>query len=670
MAHLMVMTPVAPDGRLGPLSSRHFWETVFKHDLIPVNAAQELGNPSAHDAMDAADTIGMLAGPPIHWGRGPAWAFAQRVFRHIAPDAWPDALVVARGYRSYRTLLSMLERLDITDPATYAAAISRAEGLGRITDRRRATVAVALFQGSLVLVERARLGRVLDAAAATALVKSLCAVPVSDAGEYEGRVTAWLVTSYLPAVDRGNPTPAADAARPIESRVLAAMSGRRLTPQDSSHLDITLEGLSYTVDPAAAEYARLLATRRRQRNLPLDDVVAFAQAVTSLRSGTITPDGAAERASRIEQAFVALTAGANIRPSRWFDAAPAKQAVTQEAGRLRRFTRDQDFSTLDPVVRALLTIGDACLAQVLVSLTYAPHLGDPDGTVLMAGDPSVRHDWGLDEFESLQGVPNAWRMPEEDRSGAGWHLSGALMGFDLTLGSQALRRVASDVVPGPPTISDVDLHVLTDAVSSAVPFDHSDRDLDAIVGAIMRGRNQLASVRAAPDSWPAVADAAQIRDVRRALVAWTLEHEPERLDELIGLGDLWRLGRRQDEPVEHLSAWGMSGRAFDGRWSLHVPATPWIELAQGRRGVFVVAAVVPDLMLAVAEALHSRRLPAALARSVLSAAAQDFADELQQAYEDDWCAMMALAPTLGLRIDDYVAALTVRGPLVPRARLP
>ena len=45
-------------------------------------------------------------------------------------------------------------------------------------------------------------------------------------------------------------------------------------------------------------------------------------------------------------------------------------------------------------------------------------------------------------------------------------------------------------------------------------------------------------------------------------------------------------------------------------------------------------------------------------------------DDVQQAYEDDWFAMIALMPSLVLRVDEYVAALTVGGPLVPASRHP
>jgi hypothetical protein len=81
-----------------------------------------------------------------------------------------------------------------------------------------------------------------------------------------------------------------------------------------------------------------------------------------------------------------------------------------------------------------------------------------------------------------------------------------------------------------------------------------------------------------------------------------------------------------------------------------------------------VTAILPDLALAVAESLHAKGLPAVLTRAVLTAAAQDYSDDVRQAYEDDWFAMIAVVPTLVPRVDEYVAALTTGGGLVPVAR--
>ena len=73
-----------------------------------------------------------------------------------------------------------------------------------------------------------------------------------------------------------------------------------------------------------------------------------------------------------------------------------------------------------------------------------------------------------------------------------------------------------------------------------------------------------------------------------------------------------------------------------------------------------------DLKLRVLEALDGRRLPPALAQGVLAAVLQDYLDEVRPLHGDDW---LTLARHLDRippeRFDDYIAALTAAGPLVP-----
>ena len=73
-----------------------------------------------------------------------------------------------------------------------------------------------------------------------------------------------------------------------------------------------------------------------------------------------------------------------------------------------------------------------------------------------------------------------------------------------------------------------------------------------------------------------------------------------------------------------------------------------------------------DLNLRVAVALAELKLPAALARGVLAAAMQDYVDRVKPLYPDDWLTLVRAAQALSAeRIQDYIAALTINGPLVP-----
>ena len=62
--------------------------------------------------------------------------------------------------------------------------------------------------------------------------------------------------------------------------------------------------------------------------------------------------------------------------------------------------------------------------------------------------------------------------------------------------------------------------------------------------------------------------------------------------------------------------------------------------------------------------LKELRLPAALARVVLSGAVQDFIDEVRPTDDADWLTMARTASSLSReRVEDYVALATATGPL-------
>ena len=81
----------------------------------------------------------------------------------------------------------------------------------------------------------------------------------------------------------------------------------------------------------------------------------------------------------------------------------------------------------------------------------------------------------------------------------------------------------------------------------------------------------------------------------------------------------------------------------------------------------MMAATMGDLTLAVAIRLNDMGLPAALARSVLAIAMQDFFDEQSSLYGGDWLSLAQQAQSLrSQNVQDYVsAAAAVNGPLVP-----
>jgi hypothetical protein len=84
----------------------------------------------------------------------------------------------------------------------------------------------------------------------------------------------------------------------------------------------------------------------------------------------------------------------------------------------------------------------------------------------------------------------------------------------------------------------------------------------------------------------------------------------------------------------------------------------------GRAQLGLMPSAVADVALRVAEGLGRLHLPAALARGVLSGAVRDYIDQVRPLHPNDWLTLVRTAQAISdERIADYVAALTVDGPL-------
>jgi hypothetical protein len=201
------------------------------------------------------------ANDPTRREASETWLFGQRVFARAPRESLPQVLVALRGRGRFRTLSATLERLDITDPAVYAAAFAQAQRIAGIGDADRTHVALSLFQGALVTIERARLGRTLNAAGASRLVASLARLPLSDDRESPGAVAAWFDAEYLPAVGLGRQASAETMDRhPIESALIGVFAGVRPGGAAAART-VEYEGATYAVEPAAPELRRLREVR-------------------------------------------------------------------------------------------------------------------------------------------------------------------------------------------------------------------------------------------------------------------------------------------------------------------------------------------------------------------------------------------------------------------------
>jgi hypothetical protein len=140
-------------------------------------------------------------------------------------------------------------------------------------------------------------------------------------------------------------------------------------------------------------------------------------------------------------------------------------------------------------------------------------------------------------------------------------------------------------------------------------------------------------------------------------------HDADRVASMFSLGEILALGGGR---TANLDAWGMSMVTLEGCvCSRLTPPGAWPTLL-GRPPLGLTATAIADVHLHVALMLREMRLPAAIAKVVLSGAVQDFIDDVKPTDDADWLTLVrsARAATRD-RIEDYIAAATATGPFVP-----
>jgi hypothetical protein len=248
--------------------------------------------------------------------------------------------------------------------------------------------------------------------------------------------------------------------------------------------------------------------------------------------------------------------------------------------------------------------------------------------------------------------------------GQRWHARGSLLGLDVALARLALRRLENDVPPAPLlTAADRAAFAEGPVLMRSTALDEKGRD--AIADALRRGRARLAAAAADPAGLASLVARLPLRDWRRSTLSWLAARHPGQVEAAFTLGEVAWLGVEDGAPPPP-PEWGTSARAEEGCLCTRVAAPVALDALTGRAADGRLASLSPDLHLRVAELLSELALPARLAPAVLTLAAQDEVDGLAPAFLDDRLAVARYARALTReRVEDYVAALVGRGPLVP-----
>jgi hypothetical protein len=629
-ARVLLELPVSRDGALAPPWRREFWEAVLDETRA---ASASTGEPEPVDAVFLVDRI----------ANEDAAAAPQRLaLLHFAHRSFADAdeseqmLEALRGFARAPALMLSLERIGLRDPDVHAAAAKRARQLVAPPAGQPSAVALAQFQAALAFVDRARFTRALAEHPAQQLARSLVALEPVAGPRYGARLAAWLEGELLPALGAED----GDSAEQVLAAALAGASAARARLTWWS-------GQRLRVDVAAAERARFDAVRRTLGGNSLDRVLDYMRSAAALAAAPAAPETWRAHAWVLEEAALELGPGG------------LASAGSADAGALAAaLWRELEASPRAPGAAAAfaqqaLALGEALLAETLVVLTYASHVGPADARRL-AGHVARRHDFGLEARRAEQRERAAWALPLV-AEGKPWRLRGSLLALETALAPLALRR-ANDALPTPaPALSDADRRGFAQLATLVNPSVLTDADRDSVAAALARGRARAGDIASDPARSEAIADEVCLGPYRRRMLAWLARREPAALDGFFSLAELYALG----DSGADVHAWGVPDVPRAGLLPRLPPLRPPEDFV-GVRGR--LAARVPDLGLRVAAALARHRLPAELAPALLSFAVQDLLDEATPMAGDDAEALARYARALpDERIGGYLAALIDSG---------
>jgi hypothetical protein len=659
LAVLLLRIRLEPSGMPAAPSSRAFWAAALDVDASVSESSDTPLIGGAQGPIDAAWIVGATSGSDMYTrtDRLYQFAFGQRVFRDVSDEGSAQAAQALRGFRQNRMLMLTIERMGIHSPSAYLAALQRAAALVSSGSGRRFWI-LAQFQGALALLARTERAGTISSTAASRLLLSLCAVPLHDA-EYDGGVAQWMSAEMQRALPREGTW---------EERTIAALAG---SSDEANAPRLFWEGQAYRLDLAHAERDRLAIVRDKQGGHTLDLAMAIDAIARQTQAPALTVEGA-QRAARDAQAIASESAerlkrpAVNLLPPSVDLPRDGLEWLNEAANDLAKITRPVDLRRAPRVGASLHQLADLVLGDALLSLAYAADLGDPDGAALLAGNVSLRHDFGFGRKDGESRTRTPWLLPRQDfQPGVPWHITGSVLGLNIALAPMSLRRLTIDRIADAPKLSSIEREALAVGVGLLDVSRLTDGDRDAIASAIDHGRDRIRALLDGTEPLEPLADALGFDGWRRRAISWFLEHEPQSVAQQFSLVDLLTLGG--GATGADLDAWGTSAIQTDGCACTEMPSPRAWRILNGRPQLPMMASTMGDFNLAVALVLRDLKLPAGLVRPILTVAMQDFIDDAEPATSTDWWSLSRVAQSLKRqRVEDYVSvAAAVDGPLVP-----
>jgi hypothetical protein len=645
---LIIWRVDAKGGSMGP-TSRRFWSTAVNLDDVDGELKMPVVAAGADDEFGAADLVEISLSGQRNTSRLEAMALGQ-LLSIRDPAATADELAtVIWGSMRLPALVRVLDRMPLKRAATVSKAV-RAGAAITGGDPAQLYLSLTQFQSAMAILDRAssvdRFENHLDD-----LVASLSSVPLSRRNAYDGALVRWFREKLVPvAAERAITRDADDVTTPAEYAIRAWLAG--LT-QSRPTAELEWEGWKYHADPARPRFKELSTIRDRQRQVSVDRLIEFSDAVDLLASvrDTASARAATAKIRALAKSFTAVPA--ESVPGLRFD--PLERSIESAARRLDAIRNDDELRRSADVLADLLLVVDRIGATALRALAYAPFIGDAASPLLLSGDVGPRHDYGF--ADDLPNRRTAWSLPMivAGRSTA-WHLRGSVLALDFAMASLLLRDSVDGLPPEAGAFHPVDrLALIRSAVTFPISFDWTQDNLGRIATAIQRGRASL------PDS-PFTYDGRW--EWRYQAMDWVKAREPGAESALYGITDFLAFGVSEDEWTA-LASLGTEQLPMNGSLRLALPPRVIWETILGHFGPGLMAAWTPDLRVRVAELLAELKLPGLLAASITGRAAAKVFAGIAPADPYDWSVVQRRVMELSRDdVSDLVAALTSDGTLI------
>ena len=300
------------------------------------------------------------------------------------------------------------------------------------------------FQGVLALIERMSITKTIDVSTTETLVASLSKLPLND-GRHGAAIADWMNRDLRkPSLMRLRRRKAAVTPLRI-SRALSRAHWRarevpaRLQPREFHGRDRSI-GSTWRHQKSSA---CSVFVSGRALHVSIWRLTWF-EVAGKLDGGSMT---VADVLAAVEALKRIALDTAPSSPAGFNVLRRSHEIIERAADELSKLKTKSDLQRAVRIAEGLRDLADEVLADALLSWAYAVSIADADSPVLLVGNVARRHDFGIGRSERGMRPHLEWAQPRQRISaGLPWHVSGSLLGLELALSSQALRRVNAERV--------------------------------------------------------------------------------------------------------------------------------------------------------------------------------------------------------------------------------